>query len=134
MCLLTRMYVQSVQKRSISFFFSQTTRLASSVIYCPHYSIHRQLVTRPRPKAGGRVLNSARFVCLFAFYSMSQMATLETLAGWSEVGNLETLIGSRALYSDHVLLLLRSLFSVELMANCTEFWFWLARSVRSTSR
>ena len=36
-------------------------------------------------------------------------------ADWSKVGNLETLIGSRALCSDHVLLLLRTLFSVELM-------------------
>ena len=29
------------------------------------------------------------------------------------MGTLETLIGSRALYSDHVLLLLRSIFSVD---------------------
>ena len=41
----------------------------------------------------------------------------------SQVGNLETLIGSRALYSDHVLLL----FSVELlMVNCTrEIMVWV---------
>ena len=41
-------------------------------------------------------------------------------ADWSQVGNLEALIGSRKLYSDHALLLSRSLFSVELLiANCT---------------
>ena len=40
----------------------------------------RFLFTRPRPKAGGRVLNPARFVCLF-FSSVSQIGTLETLIG-----------------------------------------------------
>ena len=59
------------------------------------------LVTRPRPKAVGRV----------GFFSLTL-----------QVDHLETLIGSRALYSDRVLLLLRNFFSVELMEyDCYDF-------------
>ena len=86
------------------------------------------LVTRPRPKAGGRVLNPPVFFFSFFFYITNRHSWD---ADWSQVGNLEMLIGSRALYSDHVLL--GSLFSVELMA-VRLLWFWLGRSVRSTSR
>ena len=50
----------------------------------------------------------------------------------SQIGTPETLIGSRALYSNHVFLLLRSLFSVELlMANCTREVMVLALPGRS---
>ena len=49
---------------------------------CLFDEIHFMLITRPRPKARGRVLNLARFVCLFVclfFPSVSQIGTLETL-------------------------------------------------------
>ena len=78
------------------------------------------IVTQPMSKAGSRVLNPPCLFC-FVFSSLWLISTLETL------------IGLRALYSNHVLLLLGSLFSVELMA-IRLLWFWLAMSVRSTSR
>ena len=70
---------------------------------------------------------------LLALKSMSQICTLETLIGRKSAILRRTLIGSRALYSDHVLLLLGSLFSVELM-SVRLLWFCLASSVFSTSR
>ena len=72
-----------------------------------------RIILRPRLKARSRFLNPARFVCLFVcllvFFGVANRHSWD--ADWSQVGNLETLIGSRALYSDHALLLLR--FSVE---------------------
>ena len=82
-------------------------------IYCMQSIIVHKLWPGPSLKFG--------MVCLFLFcFSVSQ------------IGTLETLIGSHTLYSNHVLLLLPSLFLLELlMANLC---FWLARSVCSTSR
>ena len=58
--------------------------------------IYKALITRPRLKAGGRVLNPARFVCLFGFFFFGVANRYSLDADWSQIGNLETLIGSRA--------------------------------------
>ena len=77
-------------------------------------------ITRPRPKAGSRVLNPARFVFVFVFFcGVANRHSWD--ADWSQIGNHETLIGSRALYSDHVLLL--PLFLVGINGETRNFGF-----------
>ena len=72
------------------------------------------IITRPRPKAGGRVLNPPWFVLLFFyFFSFGVTNRHSRDADWSQVGHLETLIGSHAVivFRSRALALAKSLFS-----------------------
>ena len=79
-------------------------------------------------------------VCFYYFQSASQIGTLEALIGrksaildvdWSRIGTLETLIGSRAVCKVRLCPSLKVSHGKQILKY--ELWFWLVRSVRSTS-
>ena len=100
-----RVWLDKQRQHSLRYLPDFTQQYFSSIS-----AAEVMLITWPRPKAGGRVLNPARFVFCFVdvVFCCSFANRHSWGVDWLQVGNLETLIGSHALYSDHV-----SFFSVD---------------------